>query len=144
MTVSFCSIGLNLLLNWLFTFHLKMGHCGLALSTALAATVNFTLLYFFMWRVSGSLEGVAMAGTLGKCLLASLPIAVVGWLTHPWLLSLGHSPVCIRAGAFLSVIVAAVSLFLISSWLLRIEGFNEFLGIVARKLRGKNVGKISS
>ena len=144
MTVSFCSIGLNLLLNWLFTFHLKMGHCGLALSTALAATVNFTLLYFFMWRVSGSLEGVAMAGTLGKCLLASLPIAVVGWLTHPWLLSLGHSPVGIRAGALLSVIVAAVSLFLISSWLLRIEGFNDFLGIVARTLRGKNVGKISS
>ena len=137
MMVSFCSIGLNLLLNWLLIFHFRMGHCGLALSTALAATVNFTLLYFFMWRVSGSLESAAMAGTLGKCLLASLPIAAVGWLTHPWLLSLGCSTVGIRAGALLAVIVVAASLFLISSWLLKIEGFNEFLGIVERKLRNR-------
>ncbi len=138
MMVSFFSIGLNLLLNWLFIFHFKMGHCGLALSTAFAATVNFSLLYFFMQRVNGSLETAAMAGTAGKCLLASLPIAAVGWLTHPWLVSLGHSPVGMRAGALLTVITAAASLFLVSSWMLRIEGFNEFLGVIAKKLKLKS------
>ena len=138
MTVSFLSIGVNLLLNWLFIFRLGMGHCGLALSTAVAATLNFSLLYFFMTRVSGSLETLAMLSTLGRCLLATLPIALIGWLAHPWIASLGHASIAIRAGALLSVIGVAGGLFLLASWILRIEGFQEFLGIVTRKLRRKS------
>lgn len=137
MTVSFISIALNLLLNWIFIFHLKMGHCGLALSTALAATLNFSLLYFFMWKLSGSLESREMLLTLAKCLVASLPIAEVGWVASPWLASLNHAPVGIRAGALIIVITVAVVLFLVSSWWLRIEGFAEFLDFAAKKLRLK-------
>ena len=144
MTVSFLSIGINLLLNWLFIFRLGMGHCGLALSTAIAATVNFSLLYFFMTRVSGSLETLAMCSTLGRCLLATLPIALVGWLSHPWIASLGHAPILLRAGALFSVISVAVILFLAASWILRIEGFNEFRGIISRKLRRKQVPAATS
>ena len=135
MTVSFISIGLNLLLNWIFIFQLKMGHCGLALSTAVSATVNFSLLYLFMRRISGSLESYAMIRTLGKCVLASMPIALVGWLTHPWLQGLSHGTVIIRTGALLAVISGAVTLFLISSWLLKIEGLSEFFGVITRKLK---------
>jgi len=135
MMVSFLSIGMNLLLNWLFIFRFGMGHRGLALSTALAATVNFTLLYILMTRISGSLETKAMAATLGRCLLAALPIALVGWLGQSWLAGLGHAPVLIRAIALLLVISGATLLFLLSSWVLKIEGFSEFLGIVSRKLR---------
>jgi len=137
MMVSFLSIGMNLALNWLFIFHFQMGHRGLALSTALAATVNFTLLYLLMRHVSGSLESRAMAFTLVRCLFASVPIGLLGWFSHPWLLSLGHSAVIIRAGALMAVIAGAVSLFLFFSWVLKIEGFNEFLGIVSRKLEGR-------
>jgi hypothetical protein len=53
------------------------------------------------------------------------------------LASLGHSAVITRAGAMLAVIAAAVALFLLASWLLRIEGFNEFLGFVSRKMKGR-------
>ena len=134
MTVSFLSIGLNLALNWIFIFRLQMGHCGLALSTAIAATVNFSLLYYFMTRVSGSLETTAMISTLGRCLLAALPIGLIGWLTHPWIVSLEHASVMLRAGALFAVIGVAVVAFLLASWLLKIEGFNEFLGILTRKL----------
>lgn len=138
MTVSFISIALNLLLNWIFIFHLKMGHRGLALSTAISATLNFSLLYFFMRKISGSLETTAMMGTLGKCFLASLPIALIGWLTHPWLVGLAHASVAIRSGALLVVIVSSVSLFGLLSWLLKIEGFAEFLGVIGRKLKLKS------
>ena len=137
MTVSFLSIGLNLALNWLFIFRLQMGHCGLALSTAIAATVNFSLLYFFMTRVSGSLETAAMVSTLGRCLLATLPIGLIGWATHPWIVSMGHASVTLRAGALFAVIGAAVMAFLLASWMLKIEGFQEFLGILTRKLGGR-------
>jgi putative peptidoglycan lipid II flippase len=137
MMVSFLSIGMNLLLNWFFIFRLGMGHRGLALSTALSATVNFGLLYVLMTRVSGSLESRAMAGTLVRCLLASLPIGLIGWIAQPWLSGLIHAPILLRAGALLLVITGAVSLFLLASWSLGIEGFREFLEIVARKLKGR-------
>jgi putative peptidoglycan lipid II flippase len=137
MMVSFFSIGLNLLLNWIFIFHLNMGHRGLALSTAVSATVNFLLLYFFMSRFSGSLETAALAATLGKCILASLPIVAVGWLSHPWLSGLGHTSLGLRTVALLSVIAVAGGLFLLCGWLLKIEGLSEFFGVIAKKLRLK-------
>lgn len=134
MTVSFLSIGINLLLNWIFIFRLGMGHCGLALSTAVAATLNFTLLYVFMTRISGSLETAAMISTLARCLLAALPIGLIGWLSHPWLAGLGHASLAIRSGALFGVIAAAVAAFLIASWMLGIEGFREFSGMLRKKL----------
>jgi len=137
MVVSFLSIGMNLGLNWLFIFRLGMGHRGLALSTALAATVNFSLLYLLMTRISGSLESRAMASTLLRCLIAAIPIGLIGWLGQPWLASLGHTALLVRVGGLLLVICVAVLFFLLSSWMLKIEGFQEFLGIVSRKLKRK-------
>jgi putative peptidoglycan lipid II flippase len=134
MMVSFLSIGMNLALNVLFIFHFRMGHKGLALSTALSATVNFTLLYILMTRISGSLDATVMISTFGRCLLAAVPIGLVGWLSHPWIASLAHASAFLRAGALLTVICTAAVLFLLSSWALKIEGFQEFLAIVGRKL----------
>ena len=137
MMVSFLSIGMNLLLNWLFIFHLGMGHRGLALSTALSATMNFTLLYILMTRISGSLETKAMAATFGRCLLAALPIGLVGWFGQHWLAGLGHEHVLLRTAALLLVISGATLLFLLSSWALKIEGFQEFFGMIKRKISRK-------
>ncbi len=139
MMVSFFSIGVNLLLNWIFIFHFKMGHCGLALSTALSASLNVILLYIFMSHVSGSLEMLAMIGTFGRCLLASLPIGLIGWFAHPWLTGLLHAPLVFRVGALFAVITAAIALFLLASWQLRIEGFSEFLGIFLKKVKRKTL-----
>jgi putative peptidoglycan lipid II flippase len=135
MMVSFLSIGMNLLLNWFFIFRLGMGHRGLALSTALSATVNFGLLYILMTHVSGSLESRAMCSTLARCLLASLPIGLVGWFARPWLADFSHSPIFFRAGSLMLVIGGAVFLFLLASWMLKIEGFHEFFGVLAGKLK---------
>jgi putative peptidoglycan lipid II flippase len=139
MLVSFLSIGMNLLLNWIFIFRLGMGHKGLALSTALSATVNFTLLYLLMTRISGALETRAMVDTLGRCLLAALPIGLIGWLSSPWLASMNHAPVMLRIGSLLLVIASAGLLFALISWGLKIEEFSEFLGMISKKLRRQKV-----
>src|SRR3984893_16142494 len=44
MLVSFGAVGVNLLLNWIFTFRLGWGHRGLAFSTGCVAPFNFLLL----------------------------------------------------------------------------------------------------
>ena len=67
MFVSLISIAVNFALNWFFTFHLGLGHRGLALSTSLVAMTNFLLLYAMMRRHTGRLETGAMMATLAKC-----------------------------------------------------------------------------
>jgi putative peptidoglycan lipid II flippase len=77
MIVSLISIAVNFGLNWLFTFHLGLGHRGLALSTSFVAITNFLLLYVMMRRHTGRLETGQMVATLGKLLLAGALLAVI-------------------------------------------------------------------
>ena len=133
MMVSFFSIALNFFFNWLFIFHLKMGHKGLALSTAFSATINFGLLYFFMTRFTGSLYLRELWSTVWRCGVASLPMIAVVLMTQSWLAHLTGMPVLIRMAGLLLVIVVAVSLFAGSCILLKIEGISEFLKILRNK-----------
>src|SRR5713226_6811889 len=75
MLVSLFTILVNFCLNWLFTFHLGLGHRGLALSTSLVAITNFLLLYIMMRRYAGRLETGAMLKLLGKLLIAGAVLA---------------------------------------------------------------------
>ncbi len=75
MLVSLCSIAVNFCLNYFFTFYLKLGHRGLALSTSLVAFTNFLLLYGMMRRYTGRLETGAMLKTLAKLLVAGALLA---------------------------------------------------------------------
>ncbi|MFI0348616.1 MAG: murein biosynthesis integral membrane protein MurJ [Chthoniobacterales bacterium] len=133
MMVSFFSIALNFFFNWLFIFHLKMGHKGLALSTAFSATINFGLLYFFMTRFTGSLYLHELWSTVWRCGVASLPMIAAVLLTEPWLTHLTGKPVLIRMAGLLLVIIVSISLFAGSCTLLKIEGMSEFLKILRSK-----------
>ncbi len=79
MVVSFIAVGVNLLLNWIFTVRLGWGHRGLAFSTACVATSNFLILYFLMRSHLGRLESRAMAALLARVALASLVLLAVAW-----------------------------------------------------------------
>ena len=77
MFVSLCSIAINFCLNYFFTFHLKLGHRGLALSTSLVAFSNFMMLYTMMRRYAGRLETGALIRTLAKLLVAGALLTAI-------------------------------------------------------------------
>jgi len=87
MIVSFAAVGLNLGLNWLFTWRLGWGHRGLAFSTACLALTNFLILYALMHRHLRRLETRALLGLVVKTLLASAALAAVCWLSGHYLLA---------------------------------------------------------
>jgi putative peptidoglycan lipid II flippase len=87
MIVSFVAVGLNLLLNWIFTIHLGWGHRGLAFSTACVATTNFLILYLLMRHHLGRLESRTMANLLAKLAVASAVLAVCCWAGEHFLLA---------------------------------------------------------
>ncbi len=87
MLVSFLAVGLNLLLNWLFTFRLGWGHRGLAFSTGCIATVNFLLLYFLMRAQLKGLESRRFVILLAKIAVASAALIALCAASSHWLLA---------------------------------------------------------
>jgi putative peptidoglycan lipid II flippase len=136
MLVSFLAVALNLVFNWLFTFHLGWGHRGLAFSTGLVATCNFLLLYALMHRHLGSLESRQMVASLGKIGIAGCALAGVCWASTHWLLAdWATQPFWSKAAALFGTVFVAGAVFLAAAALLRIQELTSLLLAVKRRLR---------
>ncbi len=141
MLVGFLAVGVNLLLNWIFTFRLGWGHRGLAFSTGCIATLNFLVLYVLMRRQLGALHTQRLVATLARTLLAALLLAAVCWLgAHGWLADWAHMRFLPKLGGLLATILAAAAVFFGAALLLRIDDIDELAAAVRRRLsraRGK-------
>jgi len=120
--VSFLSIGLNLLLNWLFIFQFGFGYRGLALSTALSACFNFGALYCRMSFYTEGLESMQFASTTLRTLVSTLTMATVCCgLTHIWGRWIFSPYLWVRGTSLLAIVFAAVSCYLGACRVLRME-----------------------
>lgn len=136
MLVSCGSISLNVFLNWLFIFHLKFGHRGLALSTAISATLNFTALYFLMVQAAGTLDSRRFLSTLFRCAAAAAVLGVICWASTTWLHGwLFDSPFLLRVVVLALVIAIAGGGYLLACYLMHVEAIHDAFNAVARKLR---------
>src|ERR1700719_3709749 len=135
MNVSFLAIGLNLFLNWLFTFRLGWGHRGLAFSTSLVATVNFLLLYGLMRRHTRKLETPRMLSALAKILAAGLLLALVCWAAnHFYLGSWEQLRLLQKSIALFTTIFAGVVIFFSAAYLLHVDEVRDVFALVRRKI----------
>jgi putative peptidoglycan lipid II flippase len=135
MVVSFLAVGLNLLFNWIFTFHLHWGPRGLAFSTGCVATINFLLLYALMQRRLDGLETRRMLATLGKVAVAGGALAAVCAASSHFLLAGWATQALWSKGAALfgTVIVGAL-VFGGCGHLLKIRELNELMAMLKRRL----------
>jgi putative peptidoglycan lipid II flippase len=136
MIVSFLAVGLNLLFNWLFTFHLGWKHRGLAFSTGCVATCNFLLLYGLMQRELGGLESRRLLATLAKVGAAGAALAAVCAAANHWLLA--DWPTQALLSKFLALgttIAAAGGVFVLVAAALGVEELTAGLGAIRRRLR---------
>jgi putative peptidoglycan lipid II flippase len=136
MVVSFLAVGLNLLLNWIFTLHLGWGHRGLAFSTACIATTNFLILYCLMRRHLGYLESRAMLSLLSRVALASAVLSGVCWAGAHFLLADWATQLFWpKLAALLGVIAAGAAAFFLCAVALGIGELREIGKAVKRRLR---------
>ncbi len=138
MLVSFGAIGVNLVLNWLFTFKMGMGHRGLALSTGCVAIGNFIALYALMRAATGSLETSKLLTGILKLLLAGGGWGGVGGgggrgREGNW----AEAGKLLRAGELGGVIAAAGVVFFAAAYVLKIEEMDDLLGAVRRRMGKK-------
>ena len=136
MIVSIGAVGLNLLLNWIFTVQFAWGHRGLALSTACIAVTNFLILYALMRRYLRLLETRAMVALLLKLALASAALIAVCWAgEHFALADWATQRSWSKAGWLTATIVVGALAFLGCAIALRIEELDQLRALVSRKLR---------
>jgi putative peptidoglycan lipid II flippase len=136
MVVSFVAVGLNVLLNWIFTSELGWGHRGLAFSTACVATSNFLILYFLMRSQLGRLESRALAVLLSKVALACVVLAGISWSgAHFLLADWAVQPFWPKCISLVLVIAVAGAGFVLAANALRIGEVHEILAAVRRRLR---------
>ncbi len=139
MLVSFVAVALNLLFNWIFTFHLGWGHRGLAFSTGCIATVNFLLLYFLMQRHLHGLESRRMLGMLVKTAAAAAALSAVCAASSHWLLAGWQTQAfAAKLAALLGTVVAGAAVFAACGAALHIEELKELQGAVLRRLRRRD------
>jgi putative peptidoglycan lipid II flippase len=134
MFVSLTSIAVNFSLNWFFTFHLHLGHRGLALSTSLVAITNFFFLYSMMRHYTGRLETGALLKTIAKLLIAGIGLAAICWLAltffftrHP------HAPDWQNLLVILITICFGAGIFFGGAYLLRVAEVHDVVDLVRRK-----------
>jgi len=136
MMVSILAVGLNLLLNWIFTFRLQWGHRGLAFSTACIAISNFLILYLLMRRHLRLLETRTLVRLLLKIAVASAALIAVCWVGNHFLLSDWQTQAFVPKLAWLLTTIAAGALAFVGCVLaLRVDELEQLRAILSRKLR---------
>jgi putative peptidoglycan lipid II flippase len=135
MVVSCLAVGVNLLLNWIFTMRLGWGHRGLAFSTACVASSNFLILYFLMRSHLGRLESRALGLLLLKVAAASLALLAVCAAGNRLLLAhwavQAFWPKCL---SLTLVIAAAAGAFFVAASALGIGEVHDITSAVRRRL----------
>ncbi len=136
MLISFLAVALNLMLNWIFTFHLGWGHRGLAFSTGCIATVNFLLLYALMRRHLNGLESRRMLVMLGKIAIASAALVAVCAASSHWLLADWQTQAFLsKLAAVLGTVVVGALVFAACGAALHIDELKELQAALMRRLR---------
>jgi putative peptidoglycan lipid II flippase len=142
VTVSVISIVINLGLNiWLFRL---MGFRGLALGTAIAATVNALLLLALLSRRIDGIDGARVLTAFLKICAASAIMGVAVWVVDGWLaarlpeaLLFDGTPgiAAARAARVFGAIAAGLGVLAIAAHLMHIEEFRTAMARVLRRLR---------
>ena len=136
MVVSFIAVGLNFILNWIFTLQLHWGHRGLAFSTSCIATSNFLILYLLMRRHLGALESGAMLRMLVKLMVASVVLAGICWAgLHLFFTHWSTQGLLPKLGSLALVISVGAAAFFLTATALGIAAeLREITHAVKRKL----------
>ncbi|MFV0338731.1 MAG: murein biosynthesis integral membrane protein MurJ [Chthoniobacterales bacterium] len=141
---SFAAIALNVALNYLFIFHFNFGHRGLALSTAISATMNFALLYFLMRHHLRGMHSGTWFLAISKSLAGVAGLVGVAYAAQHYF---GHlllqGPLYFRIPAVLFTVGLAGIVYLLICYLLKSEEMLESAQILKSKL-GRRLSRDSS
>ena len=133
--ISLCTVGLNILLNYLFIYRLGFDHRSLALSTSCTITLNFLALLFLL---RGRAGGLGLAGIwllLIKLALASAAMGCVCWWSYTQIEGwLGIESIIARLIGVFVPVGLGIAVLAAGAKLMRIRELDQLLSAIARRL----------
>ena len=133
--VSLCTVGLNILLNYLFIYRFGFDHRSLALSTSCTITLNFLALLFLLRGKAGGLGLSGIYLLLIKLALASAVMGCACWWGYTQIEGwLGAVSLIARLIGVFVPIGLGVAVLVGSAKLMRIRELDQLLGAIARRL----------
>jgi putative peptidoglycan lipid II flippase len=133
--VSLCTVGLNILLNYLFIYRFGFDHRSLALSTACTITLNFLALLFLLRGKAGGLGLSGIWSLLIKLAFASAVMGGVCWWGYTQIEGwLGVESIIARLIGVFVPIGLGVAVLVVGAKLMRIRELDQLLGAIARRL----------
>ena len=135
MLASLVSIITNFIVGWSSVKVFGFGHRGLALSVAMVAVVNSLLLFIFMYRRVGALDGAHLWLTFAKVLAASLVMGALCWLVS-WQCArwFGETRFLAHAATVTLSMSVGVIAFYLAARLLQVNELRTLTNILTRKL----------
>ncbi len=131
---SVTSIAANIALNLLLVR--PFGYWGLAFGTSLTSILNFLLLFFWLRKYTGPLEGSILLGFFFKVLAASLVMGLSCSYFHQWLeASFPGMLVAAKALALFFSILFGLAILWCASKVLRISAYDSALRFVIKRFR---------
>ena len=124
------TIALNIILNYVFIFKLRIDQRSLAISTACSITVNFLVVLYFLRRRVGDFGSSELVLVFAKSLMAAMGMGVAAALTYRQLLGLLGS----NASLLVSIVIAVLVLYGLYR-LLRLRELDQISGAIAEKFR---------
>ena len=133
--VSLCTVGLNILLNYLFIYRLGFDHRSLALSTSCTITLNFLALLLLLRGRAGGLGLSGIWSLLIKLALASAIMGCVCWWSYTQIEGwVGAVSLTARLIGVFVPIGLGVAILVVGAKLMRIRELDQLLNAIARRL----------
>jgi putative peptidoglycan lipid II flippase len=139
MMASLLAIVINYAVSKITVDYLGIGHIGLALSMSAVSIVNFALLFFFMRRKLGRMEGGRLLSTFAKVTLASTAMGAICWLISGQIENhLGLDRLLARLINVAASIAVGVIVFYLGARLLKVDDLTQLTGAIWRKFGARS------
>ena len=133
--VSLCTVGLNILLNYLFIYRLGFDHRSLALSTSCTITLNFLALLFLLRGRAGGLGLSGIWLLMVKLAIASGVMGCACWWSYTQIEGwLGVESIIARLIGVFVPIGLGIAVLVGGAKLMRVRELDQLLGAIARRL----------
>ncbi|HQR34117.1 MAG TPA: murein biosynthesis integral membrane protein MurJ [Blastocatellia bacterium] len=119
-----------------------MGHRGLALSISVVSIVNFALLFVFLRRKVGRIEGGRLLSTFIKVMAAATVMGAVCWLVSKQIeATLGNLSLMVRLLDVGGSIAIGIGVFYLAARVFKVSELDQLTQLVQRKLGSRFGGK---
>jgi len=131
--VAVVALAANIIFSIILMQPLK--HSGLALANALASTVNFSLLFFFLRKKLERIDAKRIIYSFTKSLFASSVMGLTGWMLLHGTLWQTHGQTVHKAFYMGGTIATCLMIYLFLCYLLRSEELSYVIKLAGQKFR---------